>query len=166
MDRATYTGSFLVEVDGKAIGTFTEISGLQVDIAVEEVEEGGQNEFVHKLPGRMKWPNITLKRGVTKSDNLFRWRADKSFAQRESTPDGFNPPSFLPAACASLRCIPRSVTDLVSSSLHDGGAHSNYQIANAELVERLQKCPLTGLEKRVCHGEGISRVGSWGFHSK
>ena len=31
--------------------------------SVEEIEEGGENSFVHKLPGRMTWPNIVLKRG-------------------------------------------------------------------------------------------------------
>ena len=66
-------GSFLVEVDGTPIGTFKEITGLSVDIGVEEVEEGGQNGFVHKLPGRMTWPNLVLKRGVTSSNTLFAW---------------------------------------------------------------------------------------------
>jgi phage tail-like protein len=36
------------------------------------------NGFVHKLPGRMKWPNITLKRGITQSDNLFTWMQKSS----------------------------------------------------------------------------------------
>jgi phage tail-like protein len=44
-----------------------------VQIDVEELPEGGQNQFVHKLPGRMKWPNLVLKRGITNSDNLFEW---------------------------------------------------------------------------------------------
>ena len=28
---------------------------------------------MHKLPGRMTWPNITLKRGITQNDNLLDW---------------------------------------------------------------------------------------------
>jgi phage tail-like protein len=67
------TATFLVEVDGQSIGRFTEADGLSVEIAVEEIEEGGQNHFVHKVPGRMSWPNITLKRGLTQSDNLIAW---------------------------------------------------------------------------------------------
>lgn len=64
---------FLFEVDGIEIGQFREVNGLSVDVAVETVEEGGENQFVHKLPGRLSWPNITLKRGVIKSDSLFKW---------------------------------------------------------------------------------------------
>jgi phage tail-like protein len=71
--RSPYSGKFLFEVDGVQIGTFTEVDGLQADVAVEDLEEGGQNQFVHRLPGRMTWPNITFKRGVTDSDNLFSW---------------------------------------------------------------------------------------------
>jgi phage tail-like protein len=72
-DEGAFTATFLVEVDGQSIGRFTEAQGLQVDVAVEEVEEGGQNGFVHKLPGRMTWPNLVLKRGVTETDNLLAW---------------------------------------------------------------------------------------------
>lgn len=72
------TSTFVVDVDGLTIGRFTEVDGLQLEIAVEEIEEGGVNSFVHKLPGRMKWPNITLKRGITQTDNLFSWMEKSS----------------------------------------------------------------------------------------
>ena len=65
--------TFLMEGDGVEIGRFMEGGGLQVDIGVEEVEEGGENSYVHKLPGRMTWPNITLKRGITQNDSLLQW---------------------------------------------------------------------------------------------
>lgn len=65
--------TFLFEVDGVEIGRFMEISGLEVSIGVEDVEEGGENSFVHKLPGRMTWPNISLKRGITQNDTLLTW---------------------------------------------------------------------------------------------
>jgi phage tail-like protein len=65
--------AFLFEVDGVAIGTFSEISGLEVRVEVATYQEGGENGFVHQLPGRMSWSNITLRRGVTKSDALFDW---------------------------------------------------------------------------------------------
>lgn len=64
---------FLFEVDGVEIGVFSEISGLQVSIPVEEIREGGQNAFVRKLPGRMSWPNLVFRRGLTQSDALFEW---------------------------------------------------------------------------------------------
>ena len=65
--------TFLFEVDGVEIGRFTEVGGLEVTVAVEEIEEGGENSYVHKLPGRMTWPNITLKRGITQNDTLLAW---------------------------------------------------------------------------------------------
>lgn len=72
-DNRVTSATFLFEVDGLEIGRFTEVTGLEVEIGVESIEEGGQNGYVHRLPGRMTWPNISLKRGVTKSDNLFEW---------------------------------------------------------------------------------------------
>lgn len=80
--RSPYAGQFLFEVDGVEIGTFTEVSGLELDVGVEELEEGGQNQFVHKLPGRITWPNLVLKRGMTKGDELFAW-------VQKSSGDGF-----------------------------------------------------------------------------
>ena len=72
------TAKFLFEVDGVDIGSFMEVSGLEVSVESEDVNEGGQNSFVHKLPGRMTWPNITLKRGVTKQDALLKWLNESS----------------------------------------------------------------------------------------
>jgi phage tail-like protein len=65
--------TFLVEVDGVEIGHFMEVSGLELSVGVEEVQEGGENSFVHKLPGRMTWPNLVLKRGITQNDALIKW---------------------------------------------------------------------------------------------
>lgn len=72
------TSTFLFEVDGLEIGEFMEVSGLEVEIGVESIEEGGENGFVHRLPGRMTWPNITLKRGITQTDNLLAWLGKSS----------------------------------------------------------------------------------------
>lgn len=68
-----FSGRFVFTVDGVTIGAFTEVSGLSVQIEVEELAEGGQNQYTHRLPGRMKWPNLVLKYGITDSDNLFEW---------------------------------------------------------------------------------------------
>jgi phage tail-like protein len=73
--------TFLVEVDGVEIGRFMEITGLEVSIETEDVQEGGQNSFVHKLPGRMTWPNLTLKRGITQNDTLLAWFNESSGEQ-------------------------------------------------------------------------------------
>lgn len=68
-----FSGRFLLEIDDQPVGSFMECTGLAVEMEIEEIKEGGQNEFVHKLPGRLKWPNLTFKRGITSSDTLFMW---------------------------------------------------------------------------------------------
>jgi len=64
---------FIFEVDGVEIGAFTAVQGLQVEVDVVEYVEGGTNGYVHRLPGRVRWPNVVLRRGITKSDALFDW---------------------------------------------------------------------------------------------
>jgi phage tail-like protein len=64
---------FYVDIGGATQAVFTEMSGLQVETTVLEYEEGGSNGFVHRLPGRSKVSNLTLKRGVTNSNELFKW---------------------------------------------------------------------------------------------
>ncbi len=82
--------TFLFEVDGVEIGRFMEVSGLEVSIDTEDVVEGGENSFVHKLPGRMNWPNITLKRGITQNDSLFTWMNKVSGEQFAAAGDRFD----------------------------------------------------------------------------
>ncbi|MEA2931231.1 MAG: hypothetical protein QOI56_16 [Actinomycetota bacterium] len=77
-DDARSAGRFLFEVQGLEIGHFSEINGLSVEVEVEPLEEGGENQFVHKFPGRMSWTNITLKRGVIQADNFFTWLKESS----------------------------------------------------------------------------------------
>ena len=72
-EDAPWTGQFVFSVDGVAIGRFMEVSGLSVSIEDEKIIEGGQNEFVHRVPGRMTWPNLVLKRGITTSNSLLNW---------------------------------------------------------------------------------------------
>ena len=73
-----FVGRFVFEIDGTTIGAFTEVSGLAVQLEVEELVEGGQNAYTHKLLGRMKWPNLVFKRGLTDTDALFEWLMESS----------------------------------------------------------------------------------------
>ena len=67
------TSIFKVLIGGDDVGSFKECSGPAVEMDVYEYEEGGNNAFVHKLPGRIKVGNITLKRGVCRSGYLWDW---------------------------------------------------------------------------------------------
>jgi phage tail-like protein len=60
--------------DGRsARAAFSEVSGLEIEIAAIEYRSGAEDTTVRKLPGLRKSPNITLKRGVTGDMALFTW---------------------------------------------------------------------------------------------
>lgn len=64
---------FHVEITGLVVAGFSEVSGLQTETETEDYREGGLNDYVHKLPKMSKQSNITLKRGITDSDVLWKW---------------------------------------------------------------------------------------------
>jgi phage tail-like protein len=82
-DRSTAPGSrhpdptgelrFRVTIPGVEIGRFSECGGLTMEYEVLEYQEGGQTGFTHKLRGQLKFPNLTLKRGVTHEAALVDW---------------------------------------------------------------------------------------------
>ncbi|MDY6911256.1 MAG: phage tail protein [Chloroflexota bacterium] len=67
------TAKFGIEIGSIMAAEFTEVTGLEAEVEIFEYQEGGNNLFTHKLPGRVKFPNITLKRGVTDSRDLWDW---------------------------------------------------------------------------------------------
>jgi phage tail-like protein len=70
---AQLTCRFYVEAEGITQAVFTEVSGLSLEVVTEDVEEGGNNGYVHRMPGRCKIGNITLKHGMTKSNDFLKW---------------------------------------------------------------------------------------------
>ncbi len=64
---------FLVEIEGITQAGFSECSGFGSEVEVIEYREGGEQTAVRKLPGRVRYPNITLKWGVTDSRELYNW---------------------------------------------------------------------------------------------
>jgi phage tail-like protein len=48
----------------QATAGFSEISGLEATMDVETYDAGGANGGALKFPGRVKWSNLVLKRGV------------------------------------------------------------------------------------------------------
>ena len=62
---------FQVDWSGTNIG-FTEVSGLDISNDVIEYRDGSSPEYSKiKMPGQRKFSNISLKRGMFKSDNDF-----------------------------------------------------------------------------------------------
>src|SRR5258708_36762026 len=67
---------FTVQWGGTRVG-FSEVSGLTQENQAIEYRDGSFPEFSSiKMPGLRKFSNITLKRGIVKSDNdFFAWLA-------------------------------------------------------------------------------------------
>jgi phage tail-like protein len=68
--------NFEVKIEGALTGYFTECAGLGSESEVIEhkvVGQGGK-EVVRKIPGRLKWGDITLKRGITLNMDMWTWR--------------------------------------------------------------------------------------------
>ena len=64
---------FRVEIDGIQTAAFQEVTiANSSQDAIEYCE--GTDTVIRKLPGRVKYSNITLKRGITDSLELFEWR--------------------------------------------------------------------------------------------
>lgn len=62
--------------DGKAVkGSFSEISGLGVDISIIEYRTGSEDITMRKLPGLKKFSNLVLRRGVIGDATFWNWLA-------------------------------------------------------------------------------------------
>src|SRR5688572_33051779 len=69
--------NFLVEIDGITQAGFSDCTGFGASNDPIEYREGGMPEnTVRKLPGQTKYPNITLKWGLTDSRELYDWYRD------------------------------------------------------------------------------------------
>ncbi len=55
---------------------FRDVSGLAAEISTEEVAEGGENRFSHRLPGRVKYSNLVLRRGLVSDSKVIDWIRD------------------------------------------------------------------------------------------
>jgi len=67
--------SFYVDIGGYITGTFRECTGLGSETELIETKESDRGKLVYmKIPGALKWDNISLKRGVTNSMDIYNWR--------------------------------------------------------------------------------------------
>lgn len=68
--------NFFIEIDGLLVGGFSECSGLQVEVEVENYPEGGVNDYIHHFKGRAKYPPLVLKHGLSLMEGLWSWHQD------------------------------------------------------------------------------------------
>ena len=67
------TFHFYVQMNGITEAVFTQVEGLEMETEVTTVAEGGVNDHEHKLLGRTKVSDITLRNGMTTSTQLWDW---------------------------------------------------------------------------------------------
>ena len=67
---------FAVDMSGQIAGYFTECSGLgsETDLIEHKIVNDSGVEVTLKIPGRLKWENIVLKRGITSNLDIWEWR--------------------------------------------------------------------------------------------
>jgi phage tail-like protein len=66
--------SFVVEIDGIPSSAFKSVSGLAAEAEVIEYREGSDPlSSSRKLPGRVRYPNVRLSRGLTTTQDLWDW---------------------------------------------------------------------------------------------
>lgn len=55
---------------------FQDVTGLSVTVGLDTYSEGGENRFVHRLPGRNTYSDLVLKRGMTLVSGVTAWCLD------------------------------------------------------------------------------------------
>ncbi|HVS06194.1 MAG TPA: phage tail protein [Candidatus Dormibacteraeota bacterium] len=78
---------FRVKIDGQGdLGNWSKCDGLSVEYDVFEYKEGGENGFVHRIPGRVKYQNVKLTRPVNKdTSKVANWMATLKVAVKRQT---------------------------------------------------------------------------------
>lgn len=67
---------FSLEITGKLVGAFREVTNLGSENAVVEDKSRGPDGkyLIKKIPGTLKWNDITLKQGLTDNMDMWKWR--------------------------------------------------------------------------------------------
>lgn len=64
---------FRLEIGGISEAHFSEVTGFDISTDAIDYREGDDPTHVRKLPGLNKYGNVTLKRGVTDSMDIYKW---------------------------------------------------------------------------------------------
>jgi phage tail-like protein len=121
-DRTTPYGAFnfLVNMNGpvgpdEPLGGFADVSGLSTDVTIAEYRNGNDREkHVRKVPGLHKVSDVTLKRGVINSRDLWEWMQDvrnRGAAAQRTVTVTLQDETFQPVQVWILRgCVPLRFT--------------------------------------------------------
>lgn len=77
---------FKVSIEGYDLGLWNSFEGLGWEVAMEQREEGGNNFFVHQLPGRLKYANVKISRPLNAdSSKVADWFMSMAVAVKRTT---------------------------------------------------------------------------------
>ena len=67
---------FGLEISGKLTGFFTSVGGIgsESEVVEHKIVSEKSETIIQKLPGRLNWTEVTLKRGVTSNIDIWNWR--------------------------------------------------------------------------------------------
>ncbi len=70
--------NFSLEIGDKLVGYFTECSGIgsEHDVVERQYVDKNGHSFIRKVPGILKYNNVSMKRGITTDLKIWEWRAD------------------------------------------------------------------------------------------
>ena len=144
------TFNFAVEIEGLLVGGFTEVSGLESEVEVEEYREGGVNGFVHKLPGRTSHANLVLTHGLTSVSTLWNWYYNTTLGaiQRRNGTIMLLDPRQIPVMWWNFRnALPVRWTGPTFTATSDEVAVESLELAHEGLTK-----PLLGQAAALTHG--------------
>ncbi len=72
LDQTHAAFRFVIKIAEQPVAAFTECTLPTLEIDVEDLKEGGRNQYVHQLPGQRKQSRLTFKNGIGKS-SLSDW---------------------------------------------------------------------------------------------
>jgi len=67
---------FVLEIDSVEMGSFRKCSGIESETETIEYKEATKEGrmIIRKVPGAMKWSDITLERRIDATTSLWEWR--------------------------------------------------------------------------------------------
>lgn len=144
-DRITPYGAFNYSVtinsDPPIEGGFSDVSGIGTEVTVAEYRNGNEKtKYVRKIPGIHKVSDVTLKRGIINSKNLWDWikktRDDAQAAQLPSVKIALNDEKGAPVQSWVLKgVIPMKYTGPTLAGKGGGDVAMEELVLSAEELE-------------------------------
>jgi phage tail-like protein len=144
------TFNFAVEVEGLLVGGFSEVSGLESEIEMDDHREGGVNDFVHKLPRQTTYNPLQLRHGLTAISSLWNWYHDVSrgVIQRKNGTIMLLDPQQIPVMWWNFRnALPVRWTGPTFDASNDQVGFESLELVHEGLTK-----PLLGQAAALAHG--------------